>query len=306
MAARHELKIGARSSPLSLAQAEEVAAPLRKRFADLRFEIATLSTAGDRDRRSSLVSLGRGAFVKEIEVALLEGRIDMAVHSAKDVPSDLPDGLTLAGTVPRRDPRDVLVDQWSLPLDELPKGARLGTSSPRRTAQLKARRPDIELVPIRGNVGTRLEKATGPDYDGVVLAAAGLARLGRLNEVAQYLPIDLCTPDVGQGTLAVEVREDDRELIEMLALIDDAPTSIALRAERSFLAALRGGCTVPVAAYARIEGGRLRITSMAATPDGSRIYRKDGEWSTEQPEEAGRRMAEALLQSGARDVMEQR
>ena len=303
MSARQELRIGARSSPLSQAQAEEVAAPLRKRFADRRFEIATLSTAGDRDRESSLVSLGRGAFVKEIEVALLEGRIDMAVHSAKDVPSDLPDGLTLAGTVPRRDPRDVLVDRWSLPLDKLPKGARIGTSSPRRTAQIKARRPDIEMTAIRGNVGTRLAKAGGPDYDGVVLAAAGLARLGRLDEVAEYLPIDVCTPDVGQGALAVEVREDDHELIEMLERIDDAPTSIALRAERSFLATIRGGCTVPVAAYARIEGGRLRITSMAAAPDGSRIYRRDGDWPTERPEEAGGRMAEALLDAGAREIV---
>ena len=303
MGARQELRIGARSSPLSLAQAEEVAAPLRRSFPDRRFEIATLSTAGDRDRESSLASLGRGAFVKEIEVALLEGRIDMAVHSAKDVPSDLPDGLTLAGTVPRRDPRDVLVDQWSLPLDELPKGARLGTSSPRRTAQLKARRPDIEMTPIRGNVGTRLAKAGGPDYDGVVLAAAGLARLDRLDEVAEYLPIDVCTPDVGQGTLAIEVREEDRELIEMMERIDDVPTSIALRAERSFLAALRGGCTVPVAAYGRIEGGRLRITSMAAAPDGSRVYRRDGDWSPERPEEAGRRMADALLDAGAREIV---
>ena len=302
MTSRHELRIGARSSPLSLAQAEEVAAPLRKRFPDLRFEVVTLSTAGDRDRKSSLVSLGRGAFVKEIEVALLEGRIDMAVHSAKDVPSDLPEGLTLAGTVPRRDPRDVLVDRWSLPLDELPPGARLGTSSPRRTAQIKARRPDIEMTPIRGNVGTRLEKARGPDYDGVVLAAAGLARLGRLDEVAEYLPIDVCTPDVGQGTLAIEVREEDRELIEMMERIDDVPTSIALRAERSFLAALRGGCTVPVAAYGRIEDGRLRITSMAAAPDGSRVYRIDRDWPPERPEEAGTRMAEALLDAGAHEI----
>ena len=303
MAARQELRIGARSSPLSLAQAEEVAAPLRKRFPDLRFEVVTLSTTGDRDRRSPLASLGRGAFVKEIEVALLEGRIDMAVHSAKDVPSGLPDGLTLAATVPRQDPRDVLVDRWSLSLDELPPGARIGTSSPRRTAQIKARRPDIEMTPIRGNVGTRLEKARGPHYDGVVLAAAGLARLGRLDEVAEYLPIDVCTPDVGQGTLAVEVREDDRELIEMLECIDDATTSIALRAERAFATSLSGGCTAPIAAYARIEGDRLRITSMAAAPDGSRVYRIERDWPSERPEEAGRRMAEELLDAGARDIV---
>ena len=301
-----EIRIGARSSPLSLAQAEEVAAPLRRRFPDRRFTVTTLSTAGDRDRRSPLASLGRGAFVKEIEVALLEGRIDVAVHSAKDVPSDLPAGLTLAGTVPRQDPHDVLVDRWSAPLDDLPAGARIGTSSPRRTAQIKARRPDIEMTPIRGNVGTRLEKAAGPDYDGVVLAAAGLARLGRLDEVAEYLPVDVCTPDVGQGALAVETREDDREVVEMLARIDHGPTSVALRAERAFLAALRGGCTVPVAAYARVEGGRLRIISMAAVPDGSRIYRKEGKWPAARPEDAGLRMADALLESGAREVVEQR
>ena len=306
MTSRQVLRIGARSSPLSQAQAEEVAGPLRERFPDRRFEIVTLSTAGDRDRRSSLASLGRGAFVKEIEVALLEGRIDVAVHSAKDVPSDLPQGLTLAGTVPRQDPRDVLVDRWSLRLDDLPTGARIGTSSPRRTAQVKARRPDVELLPIRGNVGTRLEKAGGPDYDGVVLAAAGLARLGRLDAVAEYLPVDVCTPDVGQGTLAVEIREDDRELIDLLARIDHAPTSIALRAERSFLAALSGGCTAPIAAYARVEGQRLRIASMAATPDGGHIWREDGEWPAGQPEAAGRQMAQALLDSGAREIMDQR
>ena len=306
MTSRQVLRIGARSSPLSLAQAEEVAGPLRERFPGRRFEIATLSTAGDRDRETPLPELGRGAFVKEIEVALLEGRIDAAVHSAKDVPSDLPGGLTLAATVPRQDPRDVLVDRWSLPLDDLPTGARIGTSSPRRTAQIEARRPDVDLLPIRGNVGTRLAKATGPDYDGVVLAAAGLARLGRLDEVAEYLPIDVCTPDVGQGALAVEIREDDRELVEMLERIDHAPTSIALRAERSFAASMRGGCAAPVAAYARIEGQRLRITSMAAAPDGSRIWRRDGEWPAGRPEEAGRRMAQALLDAGARGIMEHR
>lgn len=303
MAPTRTVRVGVRSSPLSLAQTEEVLSPLRARFPDRLFEVTTISTHGDRDKQSPLLSLGRGTFVKEIEVALLSGEIDLAVHSAKDVPAEIPDGLVLAGTVPRQDPRDSLVDRWGLPLDELPAGARIGTSSPRRTGQLKARRPDVEVVPIRGNVGTRLDKARGPDYDGVLLAAAGLARLGRQDEVSEYLPIEVCTPDVGQGTLAVEVRADDDELFEMLDQIDHGPTRVALVAERSFLAALGGGCTVPVAAYARLDGDRLLITAMAALPDGSRVYRKDGEWAAASPVSAGRAIADALLDAGAREIL---
>lgn len=297
------VRVGARSSPLSLAQAEEVLSPLRARFPDRRFEVTTISTHGDRHKESPLLSLGRGTFVKEIEVALLGGEIDLAVHSAKDLPAEIPDGLVLAGTVPRQDPRDVLVDRWSLALDELPPAARIGTSSPRRTAQLKARRPDVEVVPIRGNVGTRLDKARGPDYDGVLLAAAGLARLGRQDEVSEYLPIEVCIPDVGQGTLAVEVRAADDELFDMLDQIDHGPTSVALAAERSFLVALGGGCTVPVAAYARLDGDRLLVTAMAALPDGSRVYREDGEWAAADPVSAGRGTADALLAAGAREIL---
>ncbi len=303
MATRKKVRLGARSSPLSLAQAEEVLAPLRLRFPDHSFEITTISTGGDRDKESPLLSLGRGTFVKEIEAALLGGQIDLAVHSAKDLPADLPDGLTLAGTVPRQDPRDVLVDRWSLTLNGLPKGARIGTSSPRRTAQLKARRPDVQMIPIRGNVGTRLDKARGADYDGVLLAAAGLVRLRRQDEVSEYLSVEVCTPDVGQGTLAVEVREEDEDLVEMLAQIDHGPTSAALRAERSFLDTLCGGCTVPVAAYARVDGRRLRISAMAALPDGSRVIRKDGDWASDDPVEAGLEMAEKLLSAGAREIL---
>lgn len=303
MATRKKVRLGARSSPLSLAQAEEVLAPLRLRFPDRSFEVTTISTGGDRDKESPLLSLGRGTFVKEIEAALLGGQIDLAVHSAKDLPADLPDGLTLAGTVPRQDPRDVLVDRWSLTFDELPEGARIGTSSPRRTAQLKARRPDVQMIPIRGNVGTRLNKARGADYDAVLLAAAGLVRLRRQDEVSEYLSVEVCTPDVGQGTLAVEVREENEELLEMLAQIDHGPTSAALRAERSFLGTLGGGCTVPVAAYARVDGRRLRISAMAALPDGSRVIRKDGDWASDDPVEAGREMAEKLLSAGAREIL---
>ena len=303
MASTRTITVGARASPLAIAQTEEVLSQLRRHFPDRSFEVAKISTRGDRKKDSPLLSLGRGTFAKEIETALLAEEIDIAVHSAKDLPADLPDGLLLAGTVPRQDPRDSLVNRWALPLEELPAGARLGTSSPRRTAQLKAIRQDLKVLPIRGNVGTRLDKARGPDYDGVVVAAAGLIRLGRQQEVSEYLSVEVCTPDVGQGTLAVEVRTGDSRIREMLDRIDHAPTSVALAAERSFLSALGGGCSVPVAAYARVEGARLHISAMAGLPDGSRICREHGVWAADGPRSAGRAMAQALLDAGAREIL---
>ena len=192
------LRIGSRKSPLALAQTEEIAARLRARFPTLRFEVVPMSTGGDRSKDAPLLSLGRGTFVKEIEAALLRGEIDMAVHSAKDLPASSTDGLTIAAFGPREDARDVLVDRWNVSFDGLPAGARIGTGSPRRAAQLRALRNDVEIIPVRGNVGTRIEKARGDDYDGVVLAAAGLIRLGRQDAVSEYLSPEICTPDAGQ------------------------------------------------------------------------------------------------------------
>lgn len=297
------IAVGTRTSPLSLIQTEEILRPLRAYYPNVEFAIVPIATAGDRHKGAPLLSMARGMFAREVETALLDGEIDFAVHSAKDLTTTLPDGLVIAAIGQRLDPRDVLVDRWGLPLNELPPGARIGTSSPRRIAQLKALRPDIEVLPMRGNVGTRMNKAQGDDYDGVVLAAAGILRLGREGEISEYLPPEVCTPEVGQGALAVEARAGDTATIEVLAKADHWPSSVAVRAERAFLAAVGGGCKVPVTAYARLDGGELRILAMAATPDGSRLFRAQAICDATDPESAGRRAADALSRAGASEIM---
>ena len=243
-------------------------------------------------------------FVKEIELALLNGEIDIAVHSAKDMPADVPEGLTIAAFAEREDARDVLVNRWGASLSELPQGARLGTSSPRRTAQIKAARPDIRILPIRGNVDTRLRRAASDDYDGAVLAAAGMRRLGRQGEISAYLSPRECVPDVGQGALAVQVRASDTELLEWVGAIDHAATSSAVLAERSFLVAMGGGCTMPTAAFAEVEGGSLHIIAMVARPDGSEIIRGTGTYPADNPESAGKSAADNLMRRGAARILE--
>ena len=243
-------------------------------------------------------------FVKEIEVALLDGEIDIAVHSAKDMPAVTPPGLVVAAYTEREDARDVLVNRWNAPLSELPAGARLGTSSPRRAAQVKAARPDIAILPIRGNVDTRLTKANSPDYDGAILAAAGILRLGRKSEISAYLSPEECVPDVGQGALAVQVREADSELIRRVEEIDHSPTSVAVRAERSFLSTLGGGCTLPTAAYAELDSDTLNVIAMVAVPDGREIVRLCESYSADDPVAVGRSVASALLNAGAARILE--
>lgn len=296
-------RVGSRSSPLALAQTEEILSLLRERFVDVQFEVVQLSTRGDRNADAVLTSLGRGAFVKDIELALLDGEIDFAVHSAKDVGPDIPEGLRILAVGPRQDARDVLVSKSGLSLMSLPAGTRLGTGSPRRKAQIKALRPDVEVLPIRGNVGTRLEKARGPDYDGVVIAAAGLARLGRLSEATEFLDVEQVTPDVGQGTLVAEFRQDDEEVGMMLSSVVVEETTGAFRAERAFLDTIGGGCTAPVAAYGEIDGQRLRMFSMVATPDGGRIVRSQIKGDVSEAEDIGRKATIALLESGASEIV---
>ncbi len=288
---------------MSLAQTEEVLAPLRTAFPDVEISVVPITTGGDRRKEAPLLSMPRGMFAREIEVALLEERIDLAVHSAKDLPAELPDGLGIAALTQRRDPRDVLVNRWRLPLSELPSGARLGTSSPRRTAQIKALRPDLEVVPIRGNVGTRLEKAKGEGYDGVVLAAAGLERLGLRDEVCEYFSPDRFTPEVGQGALLVETRTSDSRVSGMLSRVDHHPTNAEVTSERAFLAEVGGGCRVPVAAYAVLEDNALEISAMAVTPDGGRIFRSRTTHDAARPAAAGREAAKALMAAGASQIV---
>ena len=303
MSASRRVAVGSRTSPLSRVQTEEILTPLRKLHPDVTFEVVPITTRGDRNKSAPLLSMARGMFVKEIEARLLSGDIDFAVHSAKDVPALLPEGLELAAFGPRQDPRDVLIDRWSVPFGELPEGARIGTSSPRRTAQLKALRRDVEIKPIRGNVGTRVDKAWSDEYDGVVLAAAGLLRLDMGDRISEYLSPDICTPDAGQGALAIEARGSDTEILELLATVDHRPTNVTVTAERAFVEAIGGGCEVPVAAYATLDGVQLRISTMAAAPDGSRLFRTQTVGAAEDPVSAGRAAAEALMKTEAATII---
>ena len=296
------INLGTRTSALAMAQTDEVVGTLRKSFPDVRFRIVPITSEGDRKKDAPLLSLGRGTFAKRLEQSLLDGDIDMAVHSAKDLASALPDGLAIAAYPERKDPRDVIVNRWGLRFADLPSGATLGTSSPRRCGQLLSVRPDIQFVPIRGNVDTRLSKVED-GCDGVVLAAAGLQRLGRLDEATEILSPKLCVPDAGQGALAVETRVDDDLVKEMLAVVNHPETSTAVTAERAFVQTAGGGCRVPVTAYAVAEAGELRIRTMACLPDGSKIFRKSVTGSADDPYLAGRAAAHALMQTGADSIM---
>ena len=303
MSTTRRVVVGTRASPLALAQTEEILDPLRREFPHVRFETVRIIPDGDRRKSAPLLSMARGMFVKELEVAILAGEVDVAVHSAKDMPADLPPGLCIPAFGARQDPRDVLIDRWGVPFAELPAGARLGTSSPRRTAQLKNLRPDVDILPIRGNVGTRLDKARGDDYDGVVVAAAGVARLGRSDEISEYFPPSVSTPDAGQGALLVEARSSDDELHDLLSTVDDATTRITVTAERAFIAAIGGGCQVPVGVYAELTGETLKMSAMAGLPDGSRLFRVSATGDPDSPEEAGRGVAQRLIASGAGEIL---
>ena len=297
------ISVGSRTSTLALAQSEEVLRCLRPYYPETEFVVVPITTHGDKHKTTPLLKMDRGMFAREIEETLLRGEIDFAVHSAKDLTTALPDGLVLAAFSERLDPRDVLVNKWNLTLTQLPPGARLGTSSPRRTAQLKALRPDIEVIPIRGNVDTRLNKARGEDFDGVVLAAAGLIRLGRQGEIAENLAPDVFIPEIGQGALAVQARADASEILEVIKKADHWATSVAVRSERAFLEEIGGGCKVPATAYAQLYDDELHIYAIAALPDGSRTFRVEMRYGADDPESAGKRVAEALMEAGASEIV---
>ena len=299
------VRVGSRASRLAMAQTEEVVRALRSLWRDRRFEIVQVVPDGDRRKAAPLLSLGRGTFVKGVEERLLAGDVDIAVHSAKDMPSALPDGLSIAAFPKRGDARDAIVNRWGAALDEMPSGARVGTSSPRRAGQILAARPDIRIVPMRGNVDTRLERVANGDYDAAALAAAGLERLGRLGEASHILPPEICVPDAGQGALAVETRAGDAEMERLATPLNHAPTWAAITAERAFVETLGGGCRVPAAAHAvpRGDGETLQIRVMACLPDGSRVFRAEISASASAPRDAGREAANALLQTGADGIL---
>jgi len=292
------LTIGSRGSALALWQARWIAGRLESLGQATRIEI--IHTTGDRVLDVTLAKVGtKGMFTKEIEEALLSGAIDLAVHSLKDMPTELPPGLTLAAIPAREDPRDALVGRK---LQELASGQRVGSSSLRRAAQLRAARPDLVIEDIRGNVDTRLRKLDEKQYDAIVLAAAGLNRLGWSDRIAEILPAEVMCPAVGQGALAVEVRVDGRVPEGLMASLDDASTRAAVTAERALLGALGGGCQVPVGAFAEVSNGLVSLRSVVISPDGSKVVRHAA--SGGNAEELGRQAGEYLLAHGGREILD--
>ena len=284
--------IGTRGSALALAQAELVAGALGGA------ELVPITTSGDRGKGGD-----KARFVKEIEEALLEGEVDLAVHSAKDLPGEMPDGLALVGVSAREDPADAWVGEAGS-IVQAREGARVGTSSLRRRAQLLALRGDLEVVPLRGNVDTRLRKLGEEELDGIVLAAAGLARLGREGEAGFRFGPEEMTPAAGQGTLAIEARADRDDAAEAAAAITDATALVELTAERAVVAALEATCNTPVGVHARLAGERLELSGFAGLPDGSRWVRDELWGDPEQPAALGAELAARMLAAGAREVLD--
>ncbi len=298
------LSIGTRGSKLALWQSEWVKVKLEEAYPGLNVELVRIKTTGDKILDSPLSKIGgKGLFVKEIEDALFSGRIDLAVHSMKDVPVQLPPGLVLCCYPKREEVRDALVARNNMKLHELPWGAKLGTSSLRRAAQILHLRPDLQVQSLRGNVDTRLRKLDEGQYDAIILAAAGLKRLGLEHRISQYLEPDEVLPAIGQGALGLEVREDDKEMIESLSFLNHVATELAVKAERAFLRKLEGGCQVPIAAYATVHNHTLNLTGMVAELDGSRLVKGSLEGPTEDPELTGTRLAEELLERGADEIL---
>ena len=304
MTLNRPIRVGSRGSPLALIQDEEALAQLRERHPGLEFEVVVVRTSGDANQTAPLAGMGLGVFVSQIEERLLSGDLDMAIHSLKDLPTKLPDGLTLGAILQRRDPRDVLVNRWNCRMSELPEGARIGTSSPRRAAQLRRYAPGVRVVPIRGNVETRLRKAEGDEADGAVLAAAGLARMNLESRVADYLSAQRFVPPPGQGALAVEVREDDRRMLEILECIEHPATRFEVTAERAFLETLGGGCSLPVGAYARTMGHELLMTVYLSNPEGTRTFTAKVDGLKHDPKQLAGDAYLAVAERGGADLLE--
>jgi hydroxymethylbilane synthase len=295
-----KVRLGARGSALSQAQSGLVAKSLAP-WAEV--EIVPVKTTGDRLSAKGAAISWKGDFTRELDEALLNRRVDFAVHSLKDVPSTLPEGLALAAVPKREDPSDVLVAHPPRPFSELPQGARVGTSSPRRKAQLLAVRPDLRVIAARGNVDTRIKRLREGRFDAIVLARAGLARLGLLAEMTEVFPPEVLLPAVGQGALAVVSRSDNGEVRALLARVDDAPSHAEVLAERSLLAALEAGCRAPVAALARVEGEALVLTAAVFAEDGSSSLRESASGIPAEAIALGRAVAEKLLSRGAADLI---
>ncbi|AHC21363.2 MULTISPECIES: hydroxymethylbilane synthase [Paenibacillus] len=300
--------VGSRQSALALTQTGHVIEDLNALCAehgmDLQFVVKKILTKGDRILDVTLSKVGgKGLFVKEIEQAMLAGEIDMAVHSMKDMPSELPEGL-VNGAVPRReDPRDCLITLGAKSLEDLPQGAKVGTSSLRRASQIKSMRPDLQLEPVRGNIDSRLKKLETEGFDAIILAAAGLHRMGWKERITSYIPEEDCLPAVGQGALGIECRASDEELLALLRLYNDRDTSATVAAERTFLGVLNGGCQVPIGAHAVWAGQEISLTGMVGSPDGEFILKETLQGND--PQKLGEAVAASLIAKGAEQILAQ-
>ena len=302
---RAELRIATRGSPLALWQAEHVAARLEALHAGLKVELVTMKTSGDKILDTPLAKIGgKGLFVKELENGLLDGRADLAVHSLKDVPVDFPAGLELAIVMQREDPRDAFVSNRYANLGDMPQGSRVGTSSLRRQTQVRERHPELQVDWLRGNVNTRLGKLDAGDYDAIILAVSGLQRLGLEDRITAALEPEECLPAIGQGVLGIEIRSDDEELRELLAPLAHVPTTQRVTAERALNATLNGGCQVPIAGYAELDGDSLHLRGLVGEPDGSVILRAETRGAVADAHQLGVDLANQLLAMGAQDILD--
>jgi hydroxymethylbilane synthase len=301
-----EIRIGTRGSPLALFQAEWVKERLTQAHSHLTVTLVKIKTMGDKILDVPLAKIGgKGLFVKEIEEALLGGRIDLAVHSMKDVPTEFPQGLHLSVITEREDPRDVFISRTKRCLKDLPKGAKIGTSSLRRQAQLLHFRPDFEMVPLRGNLQTRLKKLDTLKLDGIVLALAGVKRMGLAEKITEILPVEVSLPAIGQGALGIETRVKDTVTEGYLRFLNDPESSITVAGERAFLKKLEGGCQVPIAAYGTRKGPTLRIEGIVGSVDGKRLIKHHLEGPIERAESLGTELAEILLNRGGREILDE-
>lgn len=302
--ARHPIRIATRKSPLALWQAEEVARRLVEAHPGVEVELVRMVTRGDKILDSPLAKVGgKGLFVKELEQGMLEGRADLAVHSMKDVPVEFPEGLHLPVVLSREDPRDAFVSERFTALSDLPDGARVGTSSLRRQVQLRERFPGLRIADLRGNVNTRLGKLDAGEFDAIILAAAGLKRLGLEGRITACLEPDESLPAIGQGAIGIECRRDDPEINTLVNALGDRDTHIRIRAERAMNARLQGGCQVPIAGFAELDGEVLSLRGLVGHPDGQRVYRALRSGPSDSPEALGEQVADDLLAQGAGQIL---
>ena len=298
-----KITIGTRGSKLAVIQAQWVLTKLREATPELEANLVKITTRGDRDSGTALDKFaGQGVFVKELEKALIDGEIDLAVHSLKDMPTEIPRGLFLAATTARLDPRDVLISRAGKSA-ELAPGSMIGTGSHRRAVQLRALRPDLETCGVRGNIDTRLQKVSEGKVDGIIVAAAALIRLGWQDKITEYLPTEHFTPAAGQGALGIEIRSGDKATALLASAINHEPTWQSVTAERTFLRALGGGCRAPIAALGIVSGDVLKLSGMVASVDGSRILRATEEGNAQAPEQVGKQLAQKMADIGALDCI---